>query len=135
MKPVQLIVNSPTTSLLLFTRFLTNEGIEYLREYLNLPNDVVPATLKKSARPAGEGRRPPMGGDRPPRGPREGGYRWVFSHQALYSLFDPCVSCMLLCVSSFLKVMLPTKRQWRLEGQKGKPDPAVFVLYCKAPVF
>ncbi|WIA22728.1 hypothetical protein OEZ86_009688 [Tetradesmus obliquus] len=56
--------------------FLTNKGIEYLREYLNLPADVVPATLKKSARPAGEGRRPPMGGDRPPRGPpREGGYR------------------------------------------------------------
>jgi hypothetical protein len=57
-------------------RFLTDKGIEYLREYLNLPADVVPATLKKSARPAGEGRRPPMGGDRPPRGPpREGGYR------------------------------------------------------------
>jgi hypothetical protein len=64
--------------LLLRLRFLTNKGIEYLREYLNLPADVVPATLKKSARPAGEGRRPPMGGDRPPRGPpREGGYRWV----------------------------------------------------------
>jgi len=56
-------------------RFLEDKGIEYLREYLNLPADVVPATLKKSARPAGEGRRPPMG-DRPPRGPpREGGYR------------------------------------------------------------
>ncbi|KAI8476681.1 MAG: Plectin/S10 domain-containing protein [Monoraphidium minutum] len=52
--------------------FLTNKGIEYLREYLNLPEDVVPATLKKSARPVGE-RRPPMG-DRPPRGPREGGF-------------------------------------------------------------
>ena len=64
---------------LLLRRFLTNEGIEYLREYLNLPADVVPATLKKSARPVGEGRRPPMGGDRPPRGPpREGGYRWAY---------------------------------------------------------
>jgi len=58
-----------------FYWFLTDKGIEYLREYLNLPADVVPATLTKSARPAGEGRRPPMG-DRPPRGPpREGGYR------------------------------------------------------------
>ena len=33
--------------------YLTNEGIEYLREYLNLGPDVVPDTLKKSARPAG----------------------------------------------------------------------------------
>ena len=30
--------------------YLTNEGIEYLREYLNLGPDVVPDTLKKSAR-------------------------------------------------------------------------------------
>jgi small subunit ribosomal protein S10e len=54
--------------------FLTDKGIEYLREYLNLPADVVPATLKKSTRPVGE-RRPPMGGDRP-RGdrPRDGGF-------------------------------------------------------------
>ena len=27
--------------------YLTNEGIEYLREYLNLSADVVPNTLKK----------------------------------------------------------------------------------------
>eukprot|EP01136_Pigoraptor_vietnamica_P042104 Opistho-1_new@15854 len=32
--------------------YLTNEGIEYLREYLHLTADVVPATLKKSTRPA-----------------------------------------------------------------------------------
>ncbi|CAM8959188.1 hypothetical protein QQ045_005846 [Rhodiola kirilowii] len=47
--------------------YLTNEGIEFLRTYLNLPADVVPATLKKSTRPSGR----PMGGpggDRP-RGP------------------------------------------------------------------
>ncbi len=31
-------------------RFLTDKGIEYLREYLGLPSDVVPATLKKSAK-------------------------------------------------------------------------------------
>mmetsp|Transcript_27744 Transcript_27744/g.52794 ORF Transcript_27744/g.52794 Transcript_27744/m.52794 type:complete len:170 (+) Transcript_27744:141-650(+) len=60
--------------------YLTNSGIEYLREYLSLPAEIVPATLKKSNRPLG---RPPMGdsraggpprGDRPPRfgGDREG---------------------------------------------------------------
>ncbi|XP_024386744.1 small ribosomal subunit protein eS10z [Physcomitrium patens] len=49
--------------------YLTNDGIEYLRTYLNLPSEIVPATLKKSARPSSK----PMGGDRPPRGPpREG---------------------------------------------------------------
>mmetsp|Transcript_23022 Transcript_23022/g.30055 ORF Transcript_23022/g.30055 Transcript_23022/m.30055 type:complete len:159 (+) Transcript_23022:153-629(+) len=33
--------------------YLTNEGIEYLREYLHLPEEIVPATLKKAAsRPA-----------------------------------------------------------------------------------
>ncbi len=31
-------------------RFLTDKGIEYLREYLGLPQDVVPATLKKSTK-------------------------------------------------------------------------------------
>lgn len=28
--------------------YLTNEGIEYLRQYLALPADIVPATLKKA---------------------------------------------------------------------------------------
>merc|ERR1712164_198951 len=32
--------------------YLTNEGIDYLQKFLNLPADVVPATLKKSNRPA-----------------------------------------------------------------------------------
>ena len=54
--------------------YLTNEGIEYLREYLNLSADVVPNTLKKSTRPPP----PPLAderaprGDRGPRGGREG---------------------------------------------------------------
>jgi len=30
--------------------FLTDEGIEYLRGYLNIPSEVVPATLMKSTR-------------------------------------------------------------------------------------
>lgn len=44
--------------------YLTNDGIEFLRTYLNLPSEIVPATLKKSAKPTGR----PMGGppgDRP----------------------------------------------------------------------
>jgi len=53
-------------------RYLTNDGIEHLRTYLNLPSEIVPATLKKSARPPSR----PLGGaggERPPRGPpREG---------------------------------------------------------------
>merc|ERR1712032_1015577 len=28
---------------------LTDEGIDYLREYLNLPQEIVPATMKKTA--------------------------------------------------------------------------------------
>ena len=43
--------------------YLTNEGIEYLREYLHLPAEVVPATLKKPApKPARPG--PGPGGER-----------------------------------------------------------------------
>jgi len=44
--------------------FLTNDGIEFLRTYLNLPSEIVPATLKKQAKPPGR----PFGGpqgDRP----------------------------------------------------------------------
>ena len=48
--------------------YLTNEGIEYLREYLNLSADVVPNTLKKSTRPPTR----PMADERPPRGDRPG---------------------------------------------------------------
>jgi small subunit ribosomal protein S10e len=47
--------------------YLTNDGIQHLRTFLNLPSEVVPNTLKKSNkplfRPFGSG--PP--GDRPPR--------------------------------------------------------------------
>jgi small subunit ribosomal protein S10e len=31
--------------------YLTNEGIQYLREYLHLPSEIVPATLKKPSKP------------------------------------------------------------------------------------
>merc|ERR1712095_129147 len=30
---------------------LTNEGIQYLRDYLHLPPEIVPATLKRQAKP------------------------------------------------------------------------------------
>ncbi|KAL5680944.1 hypothetical protein ACJX0J_007329, partial [Zea mays] len=45
--------------------YLTNDGIEHLRNYLNLRSEIVPATLKKSAKPPGRpfGSSPP--GDRP----------------------------------------------------------------------
>jgi small subunit ribosomal protein S10e len=32
--------------------YLSDEGIEYLREYLHLPAEIIPATLKKQAAPA-----------------------------------------------------------------------------------
>jgi len=53
--------------------YLTNEGIEYLRGFLHLPEEIVPSTLKKpKAAPVGQrpgyGDRPPrVEGDRPPR--------------------------------------------------------------------
>jgi small subunit ribosomal protein S10e len=51
--------------------FLTNEGITYLREFLNLPEMIVPNTHKKQQTRAPS--RPGMdGGDRP-RGDRPGG--------------------------------------------------------------
>ena len=38
-----------------FYYFLTNTGIEYLREFLHLPQEIVPATLKrKPGQPTGE---------------------------------------------------------------------------------
>ncbi len=57
--------------------FLTDKGIEYLREYLNLPSEIVPATLKKSTRPLErEGARPPRREGPPRFGDREGGGRF-----------------------------------------------------------
>lgn len=51
--------------------YLTDAGIEYLRQYLHLPADIVPATLKKqvvAGRPEGEAKQ-----DAPRR--RDDGYR------------------------------------------------------------
>ncbi|KAM7273639.1 hypothetical protein ACFE04_028303 [Oxalis oulophora] len=51
--------------------YLTNDGIEFLRTYLNLPSEIVPATLMKQAKPLGR----PMGSDRPRGPPRFEGER------------------------------------------------------------
>ncbi|XP_022082941.1 40S ribosomal protein S10-like [Acanthaster planci] len=50
--------------------YLTNEGIQYLREYLHLPPEIVPATLKRQPRP--EAARPRPTKEMPPRGPSGG---------------------------------------------------------------
>lgn len=53
---------------------LTDEGIEYLREWLNLPSEIVPATFKKVQRATPAGRpQPSAGAYRAPRG--DGGDR------------------------------------------------------------
>ncbi|XP_064400434.1 small ribosomal subunit protein eS10-like [Halichondria panicea] len=43
--------------------YLTNEGIQYLREYLHLPNEIVPATLKRPTRTETARARPKGFGD------------------------------------------------------------------------
>merc|ERR1712118_201832 len=60
--------------------YLTNEGIEYLSEYLHLPAEIVPATLKKTSRPAARGvardeRGGGKGGDWVGKGGRDDSYR------------------------------------------------------------
>jgi len=54
---------------------LTPEGLDYLRDWLHLPAEIVPATHKKAARPARPaevGRAPPRDGTyRAPRGDRD----------------------------------------------------------------
>ena len=56
-------------TIVFFFRYLTNEGIQYLRDYLHLPPEIVPTTLKRQARaeprPGGGERR---GGERRERG-------------------------------------------------------------------
>lgn len=59
--------------------YLTNDGIQYLRDYLHLPSQTLPETLRKvdPIKRAGSGR--PMGAESSDRpafgdGPREGGF-------------------------------------------------------------
>ncbi|AQL09343.1 40S ribosomal protein S10-1 [Zea mays] len=59
--------------------YLTNDGIEHLRNYLNLRSEIVPATLKKSAKPPGR----PFGSGPPGNRPR---YHWLFFRHNMYQL-------------------------------------------------
>jgi len=55
--------------------YLTNEGIQYLREFLKLPPEIVPSTLKRQTRTETARPRPKMAeGPAKPEGER-GGYR------------------------------------------------------------
>merc|ERR1712002_490176 len=58
--------------------YLTNEGIQYLRDFLHLPPEIVPATLRKATKPS-EGRswnqRDQRGGPGGPPRDRDGGDR------------------------------------------------------------
>ncbi|XP_014220027.1 40S ribosomal protein S10b [Copidosoma floridanum] len=58
--------------------YLTNDGIEYLRQFLHLPPEIVPATLKRKAA-SDPSRQKPMMGPRGPEGSRpsedRAGYR------------------------------------------------------------
>ena len=61
--------------------FLTNEGITYLREFLHLPPEIVPATLKRSSRPGdavSRDARAPRDGDDDGRGPGPGADRLAY---------------------------------------------------------
>ena len=53
--------------------YLTDSGIEYLRQYLHLPAETVPNTHKKPARAAGAREERPFGGDRGERSERRPG--------------------------------------------------------------
>ena len=56
-----------------FYWYLTNEGIEYLRNYLHLPAEIVPATLKRQTRQEAPSRAPrPKGPEGSSRGPGTG---------------------------------------------------------------
>merc|ERR1711953_1175314 len=57
-----------------FYWYLTNEGIQYLRDYLHLPPEIVPATLKRQAR-AESARPKPSGGSGGPTQDDRGAYR------------------------------------------------------------
>ncbi|XP_057510233.1 40S ribosomal protein S10-1-like [Actinidia eriantha] len=66
--------------------YLTNDGIEFLRNYLNLPSEIVPNTLKRASRPGPAGGRPFGGppGDRPRGPPRFEGDRPRFGDRDNY---------------------------------------------------
>lgn len=74
---IDCIKHEKLTIPLLFSLFLHQQGLDYLREFLHLPAEIVPATHKRPARPV-RASGPPggrEGGHRAPRGDREDNYR------------------------------------------------------------
>merc|ERR1712130_879577 len=59
-----------------FYWYLTNEGIQYLRDYLHLPPEIVPSTLKRQA--------PREARPRPSAAPRAGGEKAGEGDRAAY---------------------------------------------------
>merc|ERR1712036_190738 len=49
--------------------YLSNEGIQYLRDFLHLPPEIVPSTLKRQTRPEPARPKPRMQGEGGPRAP------------------------------------------------------------------
>uniref|UniRef100_A0A8C7W3A1 Ribosomal protein S10 n=1 Tax=Oncorhynchus mykiss TaxID=8022 RepID=A0A8C7W3A1_ONCMY len=88
-----------------FYWYLTNEGIQYLRDFLHLPPEIVPATLRRQMRP--ETARPrPKGmegerGERPARFNRDGGDRDNYRRSAAPLIrvdkFGTCFADQLSC--------------------------------------
>ncbi|KAF5116474.1 hypothetical protein DV454_001668 [Geotrichum candidum] len=64
---------------------LTDSGVEYLRNWLGLPNGVVPATHKKAARPQPTGGRP----ERRPRNNDGEGYKRRENKETAGGNFQP----------------------------------------------
>ena len=65
--------------------YLTNEGIEYLREFLHLPAEIVPATWKKRTVPRTGGASRMGGGDRPSYGKDQGDFKPQFEGRGGFS--------------------------------------------------
>eukprot|EP01129_Flabellula_baltica_P017312 TRINITY_DN955_c0_g1_i1.p2 TRINITY_DN955_c0_g1~~TRINITY_DN955_c0_g1_i1.p2 ORF type:complete len:143 (-),score=27.77 TRINITY_DN955_c0_g1_i1:39-434(-) len=63
-----------------FYWYLTNEGIEYLREYLNLPFNIVPNTFKAQKKVGGQA---PAGGQRRPKDAAPGEFNPQFASDAV----------------------------------------------------
>uniref|UniRef100_A0A6B2LPJ6 Plectin/eS10 N-terminal domain-containing protein n=1 Tax=Arcella intermedia TaxID=1963864 RepID=A0A6B2LPJ6_9EUKA len=62
--------------------YLTNEGIQYLRDYLHIPDTIIPATLKKAApRAAGPRTGAPRGGRFQKEGAPSGDFQPSFGEQ------------------------------------------------------
>uniref|UniRef100_A0A8C1BVM8 Ribosomal protein S10 n=2 Tax=Cyprinus carpio TaxID=7962 RepID=A0A8C1BVM8_CYPCA len=66
-----------------FYWYLTNEGIQYLRDFLHLPPEIVPATLRRQTRPETARPRPKgLEGERPARLARGEGDRDAYRRSA-----------------------------------------------------